>query len=91
METSGGMLVLDSLRTPPMSFNQLQSVGIMDLSSTEIFVAKGSVAPRAAYEPVSARIIEVDSAAGDVDQPAAGGLSAGAEGALRVDTTARRQ
>ncbi|MYC95767.1 MAG: M81 family metallopeptidase [Caldilineaceae bacterium SB0661_bin_32] len=60
LETNGGLLVLDSLRTPPMSFNQLRSVGIMP-EQHEIFVAKGSVAPRAAYEPVSARIIEVDS------------------------------
>ena len=60
LETSGGLLVLDSLRTPPMSFNQLRSVGIMP-EQHEIFVAKGSGAPRAAYEPVSARIIEVDS------------------------------
>ena len=60
LETRGGLLVLDSLRTPPMSFNQLRSVGIMP-EQHEIFVAKGSVAPRAAYEPVSARIIEVDS------------------------------
>jgi microcystin degradation protein MlrC len=60
LETSGGLLVLDSERTPPMSLNQLRSVGIMP-EQHEIFVAKGSVAPRAAYEPVSARIIEVDS------------------------------
>ena len=60
LATRGGLLVLDSKRTPPMSFNQLRSVGIMP-EQQEIFVAKGSVAPRAAYEPVSARIIEVDS------------------------------
>ncbi len=60
LATSGGLLVLDSKRTPPMSLNQLRSVGIMP-EQHEIFVAKGSVAPRAAYEPVSARIIEVDS------------------------------
>ncbi len=60
LATNGGLLVLDSRRTPPMSFNQLQSVGIIP-EQHEIFVAKGSVAPRAAYEPVSARIIEVDS------------------------------
>ncbi len=60
LATGGGLLVLDSKRTPPMSFNQLRSVGIM-AEQQEIFVAKGSVAPRAAYEPVSARIIEVDS------------------------------
>ncbi|MDE0197919.1 MAG: M81 family metallopeptidase [Caldilineaceae bacterium] len=60
LATGGGLLVLDSKRTPPMSLNQLRSVGIMP-EQQEIFVAKGSVAPRAAYEPVSARIIEVDS------------------------------
>ncbi len=60
LETSGGLLALNSRRTPPMSLNQLRSVGIMP-EQHEIFVAKGSVAPRAAYEPVSARIIEVDS------------------------------
>ncbi len=60
LATGGGLLVLDSRRTPPMSLNQLRSVGIMP-EQQEIFVAKGSVAPRAAYEPVSARIIEVDS------------------------------
>ncbi len=60
LAAGGGLLVLDSRRTPPMSFNQLRSVGIIP-EQQEIFVAKGSVAPRAAYEPVSARIIEVDS------------------------------
>lgn len=56
-----GLLLLDSLRTPPMSLNQLRSVGILP-EQQRIFVAKGAVAPRAAYEPVSARIIEVDTA-----------------------------
>ena len=61
LATSGGLLLLDSLRTPPMSLNQLRSAGIMP-EQQRIFVAKGAVAPRAAYGPVSARIIEVDTA-----------------------------
>ncbi len=61
LATGGGLLLLDSLRTPPMSLNQLRSAGILP-EQQRIFVAKGAVAPRAAYEPVSARIIEVDTA-----------------------------
>ena len=61
LATSAGLLLLDSLRTPPMSLNQLRSAGIMP-EQQRIFVAKGAVAPRAAYGPVSARIIEVDTA-----------------------------
>ena len=57
----GGLLLLDSVRTPPMSLNQLRSAGILP-EQQRIFVAKGAVAPRAAYGPVSARIIEVDTA-----------------------------
>ena len=60
LATDGGLLLLDSRRTPPMSLNQLRSAGIMP-EQQRIFVAKGAVAPRAAYEPVSARIIEVDT------------------------------
>ena len=71
LATGGGLLVLDSLRTPPMSLNQLRSVGIMP-EQQRIFVAKGAVAPRAAYGPVSARIIEVDTAgATSISRPAA--------------------
>jgi microcystin degradation protein MlrC len=57
----GGLLILDSKRTPPMSIHQITCVGIQP-QQQRILVAKGSVAPRAAYEPVSAQIIEVDSA-----------------------------
>jgi microcystin degradation protein MlrC len=56
-----GLLVLDSKRTPPMSIHQITSVGIVP-QQQRILVAKGAVAPRAAYEPVSKRIIEVDTA-----------------------------
>jgi microcystin degradation protein MlrC len=55
-----GLLVLDSKRTPPMSIHQITCVGIQP-QQQRILVAKGAVAPRAAYEPVSAQIIEVDT------------------------------
>ena len=57
----GGLLLLNSKRTPPMSIHQLTCAGIVPMQQ-RILVAKGSVAPRAAYEPVSAQIIPVDSA-----------------------------
>jgi len=56
----GGLLVLNSKRTPPMSIHQLTSVGIVP-QQQKILVAKGTVAPRAAYAPVSAEILIVDS------------------------------
>jgi microcystin degradation protein MlrC len=56
-----GLLLLNSRRTSPFSIHQLTSVGIAP-EQQHILVAKGAVAPRAAYEPVSARIIEVDTA-----------------------------
>jgi microcystin degradation protein MlrC len=56
----GGLLVLNSKRTAPMSIHQLTSVGIVP-QQQKILVAKGTVAPRAAYAPVSADIIMVDS------------------------------
>jgi microcystin degradation protein MlrC len=43
-----------------MSIHQLTSVGIVP-QQQKILVAKGTVAPRAAYEPVSADILIVDS------------------------------
>jgi microcystin degradation protein MlrC len=56
----GGLIVLNSERTAPMSIHQLTSVGIVP-QQQKILVAKGTVAPRAAYAPVSADIIIVDS------------------------------
>jgi microcystin degradation protein MlrC len=53
-------LVLNSLRTPPFSLGQLTSLGI-DPSSREILVVKAAVAYRAAYGPIAARVIEVDT------------------------------
>lgn len=57
----GGLLLLDSERMPPMSIHQLTCAGIVP-QQQRILVAKGAVAPRAAYEPVCKRIIEVDTA-----------------------------
>ncbi|NJN83561.1 MAG: M81 family metallopeptidase [Caldilineaceae bacterium] len=57
----GGLLVLNSEREAPMSIHQITCVGIQP-NQQRIFVVKGAVAPRAAYEPVCAQIIEVDTA-----------------------------
>lgn len=54
------LLLLTPKRIIPFSLNQLISVGIYP-ERMKILVAKGTIAPRAAYEPVAARIIEVDS------------------------------
>lgn len=54
------LILLTPKRIIPFSLHQLTSVGI-DPRQMRILVAKGTVAPRAAYEPVAARIIEVDS------------------------------
>ena len=55
-----GLLVLTTARAMPNSIHQITSVGIAP-QQQKILVAKGAVAPRAAYEPVSPRLIEVDS------------------------------
>ena len=54
----GGLLVLNTHRAYPNSIHQITCVGIQP-QQQKILVAKGAVAPRAAYEPVSARVIEV--------------------------------
>jgi len=55
-----GVLVLNSRRTSPNSLNQIRSLGIIPEYQT-ILVAKGAVAPRAAYEPVCKEITVVDT------------------------------
>jgi microcystin degradation protein MlrC len=55
-----GLLVLNSRRTSPNSIHQITCLGIQP-HQQRLLVAKGAVAPRAAYEPISARLIEVDS------------------------------
>ena len=55
-----GLLLLNSERACPNSIHQITCAGIAP-EQQKIMVAKGAVAPRAAYEPVSARLIEVAS------------------------------
>lgn len=55
-----GLLVVNSERESPNSIHQITSVGIAP-EQQKILVAKGAIAPRAAYEPVSPKLIEVDS------------------------------
>jgi microcystin degradation protein MlrC len=54
------LLLLTSLPTSPFSLHQLISCGI-DPYQQKILTVKGAVAPRAAYEPVAAKIILVDT------------------------------
>lgn len=56
----GHLIILHSLREAPMSLQQILSLGIKP-ETRKIMVAKGAVAPRAAYEPVSAATIPVDT------------------------------
>jgi microcystin degradation protein MlrC len=53
-------LVLNSLQTPPFSLGQLTSVGI-DPKLAQLIVVKAAVAYKAAYAPIAASIIEVDT------------------------------
>lgn len=54
------LLVLTSERISPNSLQQLISLGISP-ERQRILVAKGAIAPRAAYEPIAKHIIEVDT------------------------------
>jgi microcystin degradation protein MlrC len=54
------LLLLTSLPTSPFSLHQLISCGI-DPELQKILIVKGTVAPRAAYEPIAAKIILVDT------------------------------
>lgn len=57
----GGItLVLNSLQTPPFSLGQLTSLGI-DPRTVRMVVVKAAVAYKAAYAPVAAEIVEVDT------------------------------
>jgi microcystin degradation protein MlrC len=63
------LLILNTNRTVPLSIHQLVSVGVYP-EREKILVAKGTIAPLAAYEPVSARLITVDSAGACAVNPA---------------------
>jgi microcystin degradation protein MlrC len=54
------LLLLTNRPTSPNSLHQLISNGVYP-QRQRILVAKGTTAPRAAYEPVAARIVEVNS------------------------------
>ncbi len=66
VEVEGGtldqpnLLLLTPMRVLPYSLHQLISVGIYP-ERQKILVVKGTIAPRAAYEPVAARIVTVDT------------------------------
>src|SRR5262249_43604079 len=60
LDLGGNTLVLNSLRTPPFSLGQLTSVGI-EPGRARVLVVKAAVAHRAAYAPVAAETIEVDT------------------------------
>ena len=53
-------VVLTSLRMAPFSLEQILSLGVKPRHK-RVLIAKGAIAPRAAYEPVSANMLEVDS------------------------------
>ncbi|MEP7362045.1 MAG: M81 family metallopeptidase [Acidobacteriota bacterium] len=63
------LLVLNTNRTVPLSIHQLVSVGVYP-ERQKILVAKGTVAPLAAYEPFSKRMIKVDSGGASAINPA---------------------
>ena len=56
----GVTLVLNSLQTPPFSLGQLTGLGI-DPRSMQMIVVKAAVAYKAAYAPMAAEVIEVDT------------------------------
>jgi microcystin degradation protein MlrC len=63
------LLQLTTRRVFPSSLHQLISCGI-DPSRQRILVAKGTIAPLAAYEPVSAQVLFVDSPGSTAVNPA---------------------
>ena len=63
------LLVLTTRRVSPNSMHQIVSLGIYP-ERQKILVAKGTIAPRAAYEPVAAQIIPVDSPGATAVNPA---------------------
>jgi microcystin degradation protein MlrC len=62
-------LLLTSERSSPNSLHQLISCGIYP-ERQKILVAKGAIAPRAAYEPIAGRFIEVDTPGATAVNPA---------------------
>jgi microcystin degradation protein MlrC len=54
------LVVLNSLRHPPFSLGQLTSLGLHP-ESARVIVVKAAIAYKAAYAPLGARVIEVDT------------------------------
>jgi microcystin degradation protein MlrC len=63
------LLLLTTARSSPNSLHQIISCGIYP-ERQRILVAKGTIAPRAAYEPVAAQIVMVDSPGATAVNPA---------------------
>ena len=63
------LLLLTTRRSSPNSLHQLISCGIYP-ERMKILTVKGTIAPRAAYEPVSAEIIAVDTPGATAVNPA---------------------
>jgi microcystin degradation protein MlrC len=63
------LVLLTSLRSHPNSIHQLVSCGIYP-ERQRILVAKGTIAPRAAYQPVAKKIVLVDSPGATAINPA---------------------
>ena len=63
------LLILTTKRSTPFSLEQLRSCGVSP-ERHRILSVKGTIAPRAAYEPIAARIIEVDSGGATAVNPA---------------------
>lgn len=69
VETADGHTVmLTSRRMAPMSLEQLLHAGV-DASRKRLIIVKGVVAPRAAYEPIAAEILLVDTPGVTADNP----------------------
>lgn len=64
----GHSVVFTSLRMAPMSLQQILSLGIQP-QRKKILIVKGVVAPRAAYEPVAAEVVLVDTPGVTSDNP----------------------
>jgi microcystin degradation protein MlrC len=63
------LVLVTTNRSTPNSLNQLISVGIYP-ERMKILTAKGTIAPRAAYEPVAAEIVTVDTPGATAVNPA---------------------
>jgi microcystin degradation protein MlrC len=65
----GHTIVLTSRRMAPFSLEQLLCAGVHP-ERKRVLIVKGVVAPRAAYEPISAEILLVDTPGATADNPA---------------------